>query len=110
MRMALSTVDLDTPLTAPQPTPKIQWQADCWRAAPSPRPAWSTTGATSRFHSDDTSLGPLTDDGPLELCDRTEDVEDEPPTGRAGVDRFGDRLQRNASRFEIFYGGDQLVQ
>ena len=69
-----------------------------------------TARSPTCLRRDDTSLGPLPDDGPLEFRDAAEDVEDQPAAGRAGVDGFGDRLQRNAPCLQVFDSLDELVQ
>ena len=71
------------------------------------RPATSSPACLRRG---DPGLGPLPDDGSLELRDAAEDMEDKAPAWGAGVDRFGYRLQRDAAMLQIFHGLDKLLQ
>src|SRR6266508_662987 len=53
--------------------------------------------------------GALADDGALELSQRTEDVEHEPPARRRCVDALGERAQLDAARLQVLHSLDQLA-
>jgi len=50
------------------------------------------------------------DQGALELCDGTENLEDEHASCGGGVDAFGQRHQLDAAFLKVFGRGDQLLQ
>ncbi|ALT20312.1 hypothetical protein TP48_22175 (plasmid) [Xanthomonas citri pv. citri] len=53
-------------------------------------------------------LGALANQIALELAQRAEHVEDEPPARRGGVDGFRQRTKADASRFQRAYRFDQV--
>ena len=53
--------------------------------------------------------GPLLNDGPLELGERAEDVEDELAAGSIGVDALGQRPEADLAAFEVLDGLDELL-
>lgn len=55
-------------------------------------------------------LHPLLDQRPLELCQRTEDVEQKLTLGRRGVHLLGQRTEGDATLLEFGYRGEEMGQ
>ena len=71
------------------------------------RAAANPSAGTSRRQ---TGIGALLDQGPLELGQRPEDVEDQLAAGGGGVDRLGQRAKPDALRFQPVDGRDQVLE
>ena len=69
-----------------------------------------TASSAASFSRGDPGAGPLPDDGPLELRDAAEDVEDQSAPRCARVDGFGQALERDAALVQILNGLDELVK
>lgn len=74
-------------------------------AAPD-RPAWPSASSGSR----ETSVGALLDQGPLELGERGEDMEDQLAPGLGGVDCIGEGAKLDATRFQVTDGLVQVLE
>src|SRR5512132_1420975 len=66
---------------------------------------WPAAFASPRSGSGQAGLGALADDVAFELGERSEDVADELPAGRGGVDRLRDRFEAYPAVIEA---GDRL--
>ncbi len=71
---------------------------------------WSAADAAAFAGGCDAGAGPLADDLALELRERAEDVEGEPPAAGGGVDVLGQRPERDLARLELLDELDQVLE
>src|SRR5271166_2013046 len=71
---------------------------------------FASAPATADHRCIEAGAGSFADEFALELSERTENVKDEPSAWRRGVDRFCQRAEADAARFQAVYCLDQVRQ
>jgi hypothetical protein len=72
--------------------------------------SWPATIAAPGSSCGETCSCALSDELPLELRQRPEDVEYEATSGRRRVDALGEALETDAGASQVVYGGDQVAK